>query len=397
MFDSDLVNNLLVFYIAQVLDYIHESLLPQAGVLDADRALLKDATRDHAAFRAHSGEGEVTWKARMKPSGILSFELIDELVYNKKYDNGVKQAAKLGGAPEQVFEQEPIKEAWDKIVIELAKESEERKASGPKADADEEETAEEEILQTVRKAPTNFALHSAAYWRAVANQCVRTYVTLIPEPKTTDAVVRAITQSSLKDIAGTPGESCVLTFLDLDCLGESQGPGAQALLRKKFTPDGNLLRKLVHGSMLARGSQKREGGEATRVIDGDIISLHDGFGSASGLKECKALFRLSSSKTTELDSEVKEVLVIFDDDSIRNRKQRVRGSYTSATSLLIASSVALSQCLPEKPYEFHQGHTTSNVINRVAAMAPSDLWHVGRLVLKFVAANVFFSACKLVP
>ena len=171
---------------AQVLDYIHETMLPQAGVLDADRTLLRDASSNHVAYRSHSGDGEVTWKGRMKPSGIMCFDLIEELVYCKKFDNGVKQAAKLGGTPEHVFEQEPIKEAWEKIVVELAKEAEERKASAPKADADEEEEAEDEVLQTVRKAPTNFALHSAGYWRAVANQCVRTYVTLIPEPKTTD-------------------------------------------------------------------------------------------------------------------------------------------------------------------------------------------------------------------
>ena len=312
----------------------------------------------------------------------MCFDLIEDIVFGKKFDNGIKQAAKLGGTPEHVWEQEPIKEAWEKVLVELAKEAEECRASAPKADA-EEEVEEDENLQTVRKAPTNFALHSAGYWRAVANQCVRTYVTLIPEPKTTDAMTRAISQSSLKEIFGTQGETCVLTFLDLDCLGESQGPGAQALLRKKFTPDSNLLKKLVHGSMLARGSQKRAGGEATRVIDGDIVTLHDGFGSANGLKECKALFRVSGSKTAELDSEVKEVLVVFDDESVRNRKQRVRGSYSSHTSLLIATSTALTQCVPEKAYEFHQGHTTSNVINRVAAMAPAELWHVGRLELCF--------------
>ena len=51
--------------------------IPQAGVLDADRTLLKDATVDHAAFRAHSGDGDIGWQARLQKSGILIFELLE--------------------------------------------------------------------------------------------------------------------------------------------------------------------------------------------------------------------------------------------------------------------------------------------------------------------------------
>ena len=281
---------------------MHSDLLPKAGVLDGDRSLLKEASSDHLAYRAHSGEGEVTWQGRMKPSGIACFELLEDLVYNKKYDNGVKAAAKLGGTAEHVFEQEPVKDAWSKVVNALAKEAEERKAAEPKA---EEGSEEEEPLANARKPPTTFPLHSPAYWKAVANQCVRTYVTLVPEPKTTDGVIIAVSQSCLKDIQGTQGQDCVLTFLDLDHLGESQGPGAQPLLRKKFTADAQLMRKLTQGSMLARGSQKRDNSEATRVVDGDVVAVHDGFGHPGGMKDARSMFRLTTSKKeSELDSDV---------------------------------------------------------------------------------------------
>ena len=110
-----------------------------------------------------------------------------DLVYGRKFDHGIRQAAKLGGTPEQVFEQEPVKEAWQAIVREIAKELEERNALQRKAE--EEPEQEEEELATVRKAPTSFPLHSASYWRAVANQTVRTYITLVPEPKTLEGVV----------------------------------------------------------------------------------------------------------------------------------------------------------------------------------------------------------------
>ena len=65
---------------------MHAELFPKAGVVDSDRTMLKDATSSHAAYRAHSGEGDVAWQARMKPSGIACFELIEDLVYSREYD-----------------------------------------------------------------------------------------------------------------------------------------------------------------------------------------------------------------------------------------------------------------------------------------------------------------------
>ena len=75
--------------------------------------------------------------------------------------------------------------------------------------------------------------------------------------------------------------------------------------------------------MIARGSQRRENNEATRVVEGDIVAVHAGIGHPGGQKEAKAMFRLSTTKKDgDLDSEVKDMLVVFDDESIRNRKQR---------------------------------------------------------------------------
>lgn len=161
----------------------------------------------------------------------------------------------------------------------------------------------------VRKAPTNFPLHSASYWKSVANQIVRTYVTLQPEPKTLAGVVSAVAQSKLKDISRQAGQDCVLTFLDLDSCGESQGPGMQPLLRKKFTVDTVLLLKLVQGSMLGRGSQRRDNDEATQVVDGDVVIIHDGFSHPGGQRDARAMFRLlTAKKDSEVDSELKDMI-----------------------------------------------------------------------------------------
>lgn len=153
--------------------------------------------------------------------------LLQELVFGKKFDHGVKQSAKQGGAAELVFEQEPVKEAWQKITNELAKESEERKTAASQLEDAQGPEEEEEPVSILRKPPSSFELHSAQYWKSVANQAVRTYVTLCPEPKTLSGVVEAVAQSNVKNIAGTQGESSVVLFLDMDSLGESQGPGQQ--------------------------------------------------------------------------------------------------------------------------------------------------------------------------
>lgn len=334
-----------------------------------------------SAYRAHSGDGDITWQARLQKSGILCFELIQDLVFDKKFDHGVRQAARSGGAPEQVWEQEPVKEAWEKVKVELAKEAEERKACSMQAD-DEEIVEDEDALTVVRKAPTSFALHSPGYWNAVGNQAVRTYVSLVPEPKTIQGVESAVAQSSLKDIFGSQGVSSVLLWLDLDSVGESQGPGQQPLLRKKYTMDTNALKKLVQGALMGRGSQKRgQAGaeEATRVVDGDVVMIHNGFSHPGGQREAKSVFRLSTAKKeAEVDSELREVLVIFEDESIRNRKQRVRGSYNSSTCVTVATSTIFTQCLPEKAYEHHPGHCFSNVLCNVKALRASEAWHLSR-------------------
>ena len=366
----------------RVLEYIHSDLLPKAGVLDSDRHLLKEASANHSAFRAHSGDGDITWQARLQKSGILCFELIQDLVFEKKFDHGLRQAAKSGGAPEQVWEQEPVKEAWEKVKVELAKEAEERKARSMQVDDGEMVDAEEDALTVARKAPTSFALHSPGYWNAVANQAVRTYVSLVPEPKTIQGVESAVAQSSLKDISGSQGVSSVLLWLDLDSVGESQGPGQQPMLRKKYTMDTNTLKKLVQGALMGRGSQKRgQAGaeEATRVVDGDVVMIHSGFSHPGGQREAKSVFRLSTAKKdAEMDSDLKEILVIFEDESIRNRKQRIRGSYSSSTCITVATSTNFTQCLPEKAYDHHPGHCFSNVLCNVKALTPTEAWHLSR-------------------
>ena len=305
---------------------------------------------------------------------LTGFSCLQEMIYAKTHDNTLRKAAKQGTV-EAVMEHESIQEKWKKIENQLSNEAAEREAlaKAGQAASDGEDEPEEVVM---RKAPNAFALHSPAYWRAVANATVRTYISLTPEPRTQEAVTTAIAQGNLKNIHGNPGESSVITLLDLELLGEAQGPGCQAGLRKQFSAPGPLLSRLLYGSMVARGAQKvNDEGEAKAVVEGDLLMVHCG---TRGKKEIKAMF--NGSKNQKAESDLKESIIVYTDESLRSRKKRVKGGYSGHTYLLTASSAPLAQVVPEKSYDFHTGSCWSDVFSGVQALGASELWYASRTI-----------------
>ena len=302
------------------------------------------------------------------------------LVYDKKYDNFIRSSCRHGGSAEAVLESETIAQELKKIQDTLANEEAERKvAAGIVEDSEPEdaELADSAELLNMRKAPTTFTQGSNAYWRAVANQVTRTYCSIQVEPKSLDGVASAVQQSTAKDIRGVVGENSVLIHLDVDLLGETIGPNCQESLRKKFQPDIGLMRKLVQGALLGRGAQRRtEEGEATNVPEGDVVALHAGMDRAGAM--CQSVFRLATAKKDDMDAEIKQLLVTYDDDSMRSRKKRSRGSYSTYSTYYLASHHCLTQAIPEKQYQHHKGYCTSDVFGPVKAMQASELWHASR-------------------
>ena len=62
------------------------------------------------------------------------------------------------------------------------------------AEEAEEENATEKELKQLHAKPTSLPEDSPACWKAVANQTVRTYITLIVEPSTQQGVTTSIRQ-----------------------------------------------------------------------------------------------------------------------------------------------------------------------------------------------------------
>ena len=102
--------------------------------------------------------------------------------------------------------------------------------------------------------------------------------------------------------------------------------------------EATLCKKLLHGAMIARNAQ-RKGDESDCPADGEIVFIHT-----------EKLFRPETArKDAPIGAEQKEVTVIFSDSSIRSRKQRVRGSYTSkSNACLFLASLCQPWCLKSR-------------------------------------------------
>ena len=275
------------------------------------------------------------------------------------------------------MEFEHVKEQWDKVLATLKNEEVERKVAADLAAGAADSLPDSvDELEQVRKPPSQHSEGSEKYWLSVGNQTVRTYCSFQVEPKTLDGVISLISQGSLREFQGDTGKSCVLTHLDFDALGESLGPGQRPLLRKKFTPEACLLKKLLHGAMIARNAQ-RKGDEALCPADGEVVLVHSGFDRTS--KDAEALFRAAAARKDQpIDAEQKDITIIYSDTSIRSRKQRCRGAYTSKSTASVFSCQALSSMVPEKSYPDFNGHNTGDIFATVSALQVEDLWHLTR-------------------
>ena len=303
------------------------------------------------------------------------------MTYDRKLDHFLKACVKAGGQVEAFLEYETVKEEVQKVQHAVKNESAEKAAEADdntfNEEGGEEKDPETQQLALLRRPPAQQPEGSESYWRSVANVHVRTYVTLLTEPATLDGVVTSVAGGPLREEKGESGKSTIAIVLDCDLLGESQGPSSQPFLRKKIVPDQNLVRKLLHGALIGRGSPKKESGEATVPASQDLVILH--CGADKSVKEAESHFKVSSSrKDASIDCEHKEVLVVLSDGSVRGRKQRVKGTYSLRTSLHLFSSEPLATMVPERQFPDFSGHNTSDLFATVSVLQPEDMWHLSR-------------------
>ena len=111
--------------------------------------------------------------------------------------------------------------------------------------------------------------------------------------------------------------------------------------------------------------------------EGELVFVHCGFERTT--KEAEALFRPAAARKDQaIEAEMKELLLVFSDASIRNRKLRVRGAYSSRSTACLFSGAPVSTMVPEKPFGDFSGYNFGDVFGTIAALQPEDLWHLSR-------------------
>lgn len=312
-----------------------------------------------------------------------------DLIFEKQYDNSLKQMARTHKDVDELLEHESVKTAWDKVLRMLENEKVELAASLPRGDVATEDgvvvPAHMMALEEMRTTPTKHVEGSQQYWRAMANTTVRRYCAFYVEPKTQANLTTLIGQGPLKDLRGEPKKSVVLVWADLDCMSEGIGPLCAHGLRKTKSLDMVLpvLRKLVHGALLGHGAQrKNEEGEATCPAAGDIVMIMGGARPVANFrKDVRTLFRATNNRNDTVDCEETMLSLVFNEESIRSRKARCRGSnaYSLHAPLLIYSPTTLvPECVMEKKRCHFPGYNTGDVVGWINGLAASDMWTLPR-------------------
>ena len=157
------------------------------------------------------------------------------------------------------------------MVASLRNEEAEKKAATElEAQAEDGTEGANDELEQARKPPS----HIQKDLTNIGWPWLRTYCSFQTKAKTLEGVISSISQCPLlREFQAESGKSCILTHIDL---GESLGPGQRPLLRKKFVPEAALLKKLLHGAMIARNAQ-RKGDEAHCPAEGEVVMVHSGF------------------------------------------------------------------------------------------------------------------------
>lgn len=166
-------------------------------------------------------------------------------------------------------------------------------------------------------------------------------------------------------------------------MGESIGPNSQPGLRRSYPFDGaGLARSLVQGVMIARGGQiKTDQSECTVPAAGEMIAIH--MANEKMLPEVRKIFRVSSAPASMqgVDCSEKIVGVVYQDDSVRARKKRIRNSeaYSCQSTLGIYSGGTLiPEVCAEKKRKHFQGYNTGDILGFVEMVHPAMMWSTTR-------------------
>ena len=299
---------------------------------------------------------------------------IQDVGFTGNLDNALKFVIKnKAKCIDEVQEVEAVKTGLDRIRDAVVQERSEAVAeatvTSSLVDGDQQgsmEAAEDEVIRMAN--PAKYAEHGAEYWQAFAAQMVKTYINLIPEPRTQQGVADAISNSEVNKCKGQEQKSAVLVLLDVDLLCESMTRPSD---RRPVLPEG-VVHRLLRGSMQGRGAQKNRDGEFCQPVAGDVYFILDG--------KREYLHKLMLDAFSKVQPVSVRVFNLFlSEQSLRARKTIVRGSDPiSQTMRMLAVSLEplVPDTIPEKAHSKYHGTNRGDVIGLINVPPLEGSWQM---------------------
>lgn len=292
-------------------------------------------------------------------------------------DNALKWCIKhKAKCLDELQDVESIKVRLDKIRDTIVQEKNEAAAAEASSsvtsttgDQPNAEAAEDEVIQLAN--PAKYSEHGTEYWQAFAAQTVKTYVKLIPEPRTVPGVADAISLSEVNKCKGIEQKSAFLVLLDVDLLCESTTRPSD---RRPVLPDG-LVQGLLRGSMQGRGAQNKDG-LYYQPISGDVYFLLDGKREHLHKSLLEAFCPLGKKAP---ECSVRVFNLFLSEQSLRARKAIVRGSDPISQRqcmLSVSPNALVPDTIPEKPHSKYHGTNRGDVIGLINLHSLDGSWQL---------------------
>ena len=380
-----------------ILDYCLSVHFPTLGVTESDTTVMKRVLTSHSAYQQGTDptHGNLSWQSQMSPSGLDAFKLAGSIVYTKSYDNSLRTM--VSAKPEKVLSAiEPITEKMQVIKEKAQNEAVERMAAAKMANneqavaaeaGDDEEDVEMSELDQLRRPVHKLMENSAEYWKAVGNQTLRAYCNLQVAPGTPPNCTLQVEQV-FQNVNVEHGKSCVLIWIDLETFQDNAGLEDPGRLKRNPLPDKDAMQDLIWGAMAALNGQVQSftTGQVSKPAEGCIVAVHQHCVQPFLQKrkeELQKLFRGPKTKEPFIDCCEKVLSVTWEEESIRERKRRIKGgsSYHSVSQINFYShSDLISDCLPEKKRHHYKGYNVADAVGFVEAVPSTKLLRRSRKV-----------------
>ncbi len=206
------------------------------------------------------------------------------------------------------------------------------------------------------------------HWRKYAERLVDSHVTLIPEPQTESQLVTQLKAHDItKHSKGVKGVDYVAAIFTVGLSSESiTDPHLRGAPFKK-----ERLTKLGKSWLRARHDLHAAGGEAApaTLLPGDMFIALDN--QKSGLVPKLTNFLKDGQKSHFTE---KRFTLVYDFDSVKNRKQRIKGVGTvnQTETMVVATLDNLS--VPARQHKHYMGMNTGSVISHIKLPSFSDCW-----------------------